>query len=504
MGATNPRLLAVILEDLQEEMTRWASSAGETMVIADYTQSQTREQLEQQEHRANILREEAADDVNAAESAHVASEALVADLREAQRTAQATLQDTVAAWQRGQQALTHWRAELAYAKAWLARAEERVRLAEIELERARAALTQAEREYNRAVDSYNACVNYRDKEGRSRDCSGERARVRQAEVAVKVAVEEVKRALVELEAAVAERARARRRVECCTQAVGLAEQAVATANSARQLATNSLNAAERGQESADMALHYADQARQQAEQEEAEAEEVLAQVRAAAEATEEAHQHLRLAERAEESAQRLRIMADAELVHRVASLYEMNRPTLAGGAPSAGISSFVSHTSAGNTLYNVAGGSSLAADMIAGKLQRQGVANISSPTEWGKFSHKAIQDAIRDHDPQAWVEHYVCVISQDGVVRKGRLDALTQGVILEIKTHNLDQFSDNQLERTLDGFARQMEGYRNSPDMIGTPNMAIFLEKKPSAPGRDRAIESFFRGRDIAVIWGAL
>jgi hypothetical protein len=34
--------------------------------------------------------------------------------------------------------------------------------------------------------------------------------------------------------------------------------------------------------------------------------------------------------------------------------------------------------------------------------------------------------------------------------------------------------------------------------------MAIFLEKKPSAPGRDRAIESFFRGRDIAVIWGAL
>ena len=30
----------------------------------------------------------------------------------------------MAAWQRGQQALTHWRAELAYAKAWLARAEE--------------------------------------------------------------------------------------------------------------------------------------------------------------------------------------------------------------------------------------------------------------------------------------------------------------------------------------------------------------------------------------------
>lgn len=504
MGTTNPKLLAVILEDLQEEMTRWASSAGETMVIADYTQSQTHEQLDQQEHRANILREGAADDVNAAESAHLASEALVADLHEAQRTAQATLQDTVAAWQRGQQSLNHWRAELDYAKAWLARAEERVRLAEIELEQARNELARAEREYNRAVDAYNACVNYRDKEGRSRDCGGERARVRQAEAAVKEAVLRVKRALAELEAAVAERERARRRVACCTQAVGLAEQAVATAINARQTATTSLNAAERGQESADTALHYAGQARHQAEQEEAEAEEVLAQVRAAAEATEDAHQHLRLAERAEESAQRLRIIVDTELAHRVGTLYEMNRPNLAGGAPSAGISSYTSHTSAGNTLHIVEGGSSLAADMIAGKLQRKGVADISSPAEWGKFSHKAIQDAIRDRDPQAWVEHSVCVVGEDGAVRKGRLDALTQGIILEIKTHDLDRFSDGQLERTLNGFARQMEGYRNSPDMIGSPNMAIFLEKKPSLPGRDRVIESFFHGRNIAVIWGAL
>ncbi len=501
MGTINPKLLAVILEDLQGEMTRWATTAGETMVIADGTQRQATENFDQQQHRANILREEAANDVETTTNEQLAIENLVAELQEARRAAQTTVGDANRAWQQAQNALRHWRGELDYAQAWLKRAQERVRLAELELEAAKAAFEAAQRELSRAVSALQDCVNYRDSEGRRRDCSGARARVASAEAAAHAAAVRVKEAIAELEDAVAELQRATLRVACCQKAVALSEAAVATAGEAREAAATSLNTAERGQESAATALQYATQASRQAAEEEAEAEEVVTHVRAAGEYVAEAGHQLRQAERSEISAQRMRIMANAELTDRVDRLYEMNRPNLAG-APSAGVSSSVSHTSAGNVLHIVDGGSSRASDFVEGKMQRTGIADLSNPAEWGKFSHKAIQDYILDRDPGAAVEKYVAVIDENGNQRKGFIDALTQGVILEIKTHDLDQFSDHQLDKTLDRFARQLEGYQHSPDVLGLPNMAIFLEKRPHATGRGQAIESFFRGRGIAVIWG--
>lgn len=498
MGEVNPRLLAVILEDLQQELTRWATVASDTIATAAYTQRHAEEQVDQAHRHAAIVNDKAANDRDAVENLRGQVEVLFSKCVEARQLSHKALAETTTALQKAQKTLSLWQTEMEYALAWLARAEERVRRAEAELAAAEAELRRAESELSRAESAYRNCVNYRDDKGRRKDCSSEASRVRRAQEAVHAAVLRVKAAQLELAAAKAERERARARVKCCQTAVGIATKAVEFAQEAKERATMAVNASERSLETAQAAQRFMKQAVQKVTEEEEAADDMLQDVQLAANFTSEGQHHFRNTERFEESAQRLRIITRTELDNRIGILYELNRPDL--GVGSMGVSGA---SSAGHTLVLSSDGSSRASNMLNKMIENRGKADLTLPGAWGRFTHNAIQDYILDHDPDAEVEKTVAVIKEDGSIGKGRIDAFTQGVILDVKTHNLDRFSVNELTKKLNAFATQIEGYQWSPDIKGKPDTAIFFEFRPQKQGRQEFVEAFYRTRGIGVIWGS-
>ena len=497
MAEVDPRRLIIILEDLDGELSRWTSRASAARASAAYTLRQTGEQIGELERRGAIAQDQALTDAEEVERHQHHLQELAARTQDARAMAEQLRVDAVVVMQQAEINLALWQDNLAQARAWLARAEERVRLAELDLANAEAALARAQAELRAAEAALAACRSYRDEKGRGRNCSGPAARVLTAQVAVTQAATWVTAARAELASATAERARAQQRVQCCERAVDLATVAVETAVDALSRADVTLSAAERSVESASAAGFFCREAAQQAAAEADEIEALLREIQVANRHFDDVERHFRLADRAEETAQRLTIIARQELQGRVDLLYFLNRTEghLSG-------SSLTTSDAGVHTVRLSTTGSRRAASIVEKKLAQKGVADLSSPAEWGKFAHAAVADYILDRDPSAQVELPITVIGEDGQLRKGRIDVLTQGIILDVKTHQLENLADAALHRQLDAFAVQLQGYQSSPDVQGSPTLALFIEFRPKQAARRQQIEGYLIERGIHVIWG--
>jgi chromosome segregation ATPase len=328
MGITNPRRLAIILEDLQREFMQWASVADGTVHAASYTLRHTEEQVNQMTHRSQVIKDNVEDDVIRVNDIRDYVQTLldkchdaVGDAREIINRSQVYLNQTY-------QALELWQKELQYALLWLKRALERVRAAEIRLQVARTELAAAEMELQAAKWALSSCQSYRDDEGRRQDCSYERAQVRSAENKVEAAAMEVRFAELELMEARAEQARAEARVACCNTAVELTTEAVGVAERAAERATSSLTAAERSLESATSAQNLLRKAIEKLELEQEETDAMLLDVSMSSKLIDESRVHFGNAEKSEESAQNVWIIARQILNERIALLYQLNSTQL--------------------------------------------------------------------------------------------------------------------------------------------------------------------------------
>lgn len=329
MGELNPGRLAVILEDLQEEIVRWTTVAGDTIHAASYAQRYAEEQVIQTLHRAYMVENNATQDMASVKEVDGRLQVLFSKCQEAKELSYHALEKGETLLVKAEEVLAYWQSELVYALAWMEQAKDRVYAAERELEAAQSDLRWAKSELADAERALNDCLNYRDDRGRGRDCSGARSRVRQAQAAVNAAVDRVQAAEIELIDARAELARAQARVRCCQIAVENATGAVNTAREAVSRANMAVNAAERSLESAMAGQRFFAQALRKAQEEEEEAQAMLRETRSAEKLTGEGRFRYQNAERAEESAQHVLIMAGKELDERIARLHELNRPEMA-------------------------------------------------------------------------------------------------------------------------------------------------------------------------------
>lgn len=326
MGETNPRLLALLLEDLSQDLERWGMRATDLMATATIVQRQADEYVVRTQRLAAIAVDQAEALLQSVAAARVRIDMA------GQRSIDAAVDGKtvhVAAKhhsEKAAQALAHWQAEFQFAKTWEARAMQRVAAAETALAQAQAALRNAEYELNSAIVAYNACRNYRDDKGRGRNCSGELARVRAAEQEVVVTRHWVLEAQAELAAAKAELSRAQARVNCTHQAVELTMEANALGSQALDYATDALNAIERSTEATASANRLVQDASANAIVARDESEMSFQSVQRATHHLDESHGYHRYALRAEEKAQGMRILARSELGVRVGHLYRLNRP----------------------------------------------------------------------------------------------------------------------------------------------------------------------------------
>jgi len=132
-----------------------------------------------------------------------------------------------------------------------------------------------------------------------------------------------------------------------------------------------------------------------------------------------------------------------------------------------------------------------------------GSAALSKPTEWGKFAHRAYEEALEQAYPgQAESEISVTVERPTGDVGRGRIDSLLGKIIIDYKAHNLDRFeTESELRRELEKIATQLEKYRHSPDTPDNATLVVLFEFPPSYPERHQFIETFFKQRGIQVLW---
>jgi len=340
MGVTDPRKLAVILRDLDDEMERWSAKASDILNVATYTQATTREAVHQARRRTLITTEQYYEDEGVYRSRAQSIEDLLSKYSEAVKTAIKLVEDVEDASKRAKATLTHWKNELQKAIAWQRRAEERVRRAEAELVEAERALARAERDLSNAEAELRRCRNtvYEQRNSKGEvirrtkpDCSKFVAEVNRCQYAVRAAQQRVELARIELRDARAELARAIARVKACEQAVDYAQRAVATAELSLERAKNALGQAERSLDHVHAAERALNRAGELLRNEQAKVEDMNIQIQQSEDFLAEAQTHLISSTKYEESAQRYRIMARSEIQHRVEMLFALNRPELLGG-----------------------------------------------------------------------------------------------------------------------------------------------------------------------------
>src|SRR5215212_2923533 len=159
MGSYDPRIVAVALENLLQELRFWSARASQTVASASHTQRQAKEAAERVFHRASVILDEALQDEERVSKVTAAAAALVTECHAGKDTAAHTLDQAHAALEAATSTLEFWEEELRKALAWLARAEAWLARALDEYERARRAFEQAQGELERANSRYRSCLN---------------------------------------------------------------------------------------------------------------------------------------------------------------------------------------------------------------------------------------------------------------------------------------------------------------------------------------------------------
>ena len=143
-----------------------------------------------------------------------------------------------------------------------------------------------------------------------------------------------------------------------------------------------------------------------------------------------------------------------------------------------------------------------------GQRLTQGPVDLSSGAQFGKYAHRAMEEAVEEHHPgEAKSEVSIVIVTSEGKVRRGRIDSLLPGKkqIYDYKFHDLDRMHYGDLVRFLDGTKNQMHAYRTSPDPKVPQGAAVrvYMGRPPSDPGRRLFVEQYLAAEGITVWWGA-
>lgn len=324
MHIHDPRVLALVLEDLLDRLQKWSILASDLSSSACQLQKSLEESLERSSFRLRLAIFQWEQDQERIADSKTEIVELAGRLQQACDSANQSFTITQKLVGQAEAGLAHWKRELEDAEVWLDEAQAWVRRATIELEEARIYESAAKSALDSARRSLRSCESsdHVDSEGRRHrpDCSGEAAAVNRAADRLREAIAAVALAEAELQRALEEERKAQSRVQCCSEAVRASVLAVDLAGESLAQATSAVEAAERSQEHNKAAELFAAQASRVAEEEASAVEESESAVAAGSTATSEAALHSRRAEEAEESAQRLVALARTALEKMISDL----------------------------------------------------------------------------------------------------------------------------------------------------------------------------------------
>jgi hypothetical protein len=85
---------------------------------------------------------------------------------------------------------------------------------------------------------------------------------------------------------------------------------------------------------------------------------------------------------------------------------------------------------------------------------------------------------------------------------RGRVGTGNDGLVVEVKSDDLDRLSESGLRRRLAKYVAQIEDYMYSPSLdFETMQGAIQFRRRPLTPGRAELVEETFNDHGISVVW---
>jgi hypothetical protein len=85
---------------------------------------------------------------------------------------------------------------------------------------------------------------------------------------------------------------------------------------------------------------------------------------------------------------------------------------------------------------------------------------------------------------------------------RGRVGSGNDGLVVEVKSDDLDCLSDRALERRMGKYIAQIEDYMYSPSLkFETIQAAVQFQRRPLTPGRAEMVESAFNDHGISCVW---
>jgi len=85
---------------------------------------------------------------------------------------------------------------------------------------------------------------------------------------------------------------------------------------------------------------------------------------------------------------------------------------------------------------------------------------------------------------------------------RGRVSGGNDGLVVEVKSDDLDRLSEAGLRRRLAKYVRQIEDYMYSPSLgFDTMQGAVQFQRRPRTPGRAEFVEQTFNDNGISCVW---
>jgi hypothetical protein len=85
---------------------------------------------------------------------------------------------------------------------------------------------------------------------------------------------------------------------------------------------------------------------------------------------------------------------------------------------------------------------------------------------------------------------------------RGRVGTGNDGLVVEVKSDDLDRLTEAGLRRRLAKYVAQIEDYMYSPSLrFDSMQGAVQFEKRPVIAGRAEAVEQMFNEHGISCVW---
>ncbi len=85
---------------------------------------------------------------------------------------------------------------------------------------------------------------------------------------------------------------------------------------------------------------------------------------------------------------------------------------------------------------------------------------------------------------------------------RGRIGKGNDGLVVEVKSDDLDALSEAALRRRIAKYVTQIEDYMYSPSLaFDTIQAAVQFQRRPVTPGRADAVERAFNDHGITCVW---